>query len=242
MYVEKPQDAKKFVAALRRKNRSFVGVDIVLAPAFPFLRTLVEALKGSPIKIAAQTVSAQAQGAHTGDVSAPMLKASGVSSVIIGHSERRAAGETDETINAQVLRALESGLTAIVCIGETERDPAGAHFAIIAAQLAAALRNFPKQSAGKLVIAYEPVWAIGKSAADAMQPAELREMGIFIRKTLADILERAPALRVPILYGGSVDSSNCAQLLSEGDVSGFLVGRASAELTSFIELLTACKK
>lgn len=239
-YIETPQDAKKFATALRRKSRSFSGADVMLAPAFPLIPAVHAALSGSSVGLAAQALSAAEGPQHTGDISAAMLKAAGVSAVIVGHSERRAAGESDAMVNAQVLAAHAAGLRAIVCIGERERDPSGGHFALIEGQLREALRNFPKSAASKLVVAYEPVWAIGKSAAEAMKPAELREMAIFIRKTLADLLERSAALRVPVLYGGSVEPENAASLLVEGDVAGFLVGHASASLDSFLAILTAC--
>ena len=124
----------------------------------------------------------------------------------------------------------------MLCIGEQKRDDSGAHFELLATQLAA-LTHFPRTAVSKLIVAYEPVWAIGKTASEAMKPIEVRETAIFIRKTLADILGRDAALRIPVLYGGSVDPDNAARLIQEGDVSGFLVGHASAKLESFLEIL-----
>lgn len=250
MYVETPEEAKKFASALRRRSRTCSGVDVVFAPPFPFIPAVVAALKNSSIKVGAQTVSPfdGAQGkAYTGEVSAKMLKASGVSFVIVGHSERRAystgsgqaSGESYERINAQVQRAHAAGLVVILCIGEQERDVAGSFFSVIEKQLSSALKDMPKTFAPKLVVAYEPVWAIGKSASEAMQSADLREMVIFIRKTLAGLLGRSAAERIKILYGGSVEGENAPQLLAEGGVSGFLVGRASAHVDSFLEILKA---
>ncbi len=242
MYVEMPQEAKKLASALRRKARTFSGVEVVLAPAFPLVPIVAAALKGSSIKIGAQTLSAYADGQHTGEISAAMLKAVGASFVIVGHSERRSSpahlGESDASVRAQLVNAHAAGLTAVLCVGEQERDSAnGTHFTLVAAQLTSALQTVAPKAAAKLVVAYEPVWAIGKSANEAMRPADLREMVIFIRKTLADILGRTAGVRVPILYGGSVEGENASQLLHEGGVSGFLVGRASANADSFLEIL-----
>ncbi len=144
-------------------------------------------------------------------------------------------------IRAQLVAASNSGLTAILCIGEDERDQSGAYFSLIEQQINSALKNFPTAETHRLIIAYEPVWAIGKGAAAAMQTYDLREMTIFIKKTLADIFERKAALSVPILYGGSVESTNAGALITDGSVDGFLVGHASAEVDSFVEILKAVR-
>ena len=139
------------------------------------------------------------------------------------------------------MRVGEAGLGAVLCVGERERDPGGAHFEAITAQLSSALTQLPTKSHSKVMIAYEPVWAIGKTAKDALQPEDLQEMVIFIRKTLAGLLGRAGALRVPILYGGSVEEENVARLYHEGGVSGFLIGHASSNSDSFIKIIKALR-
>ncbi|HEY5383575.1 MAG TPA: triose-phosphate isomerase [Candidatus Paceibacterota bacterium] len=241
MYISTPEEAKKFASALRRKARAFAGVEAVLAPSFTLLPLVAAALKGSSIRISAQSVSVFETGAHTGEVAAKMVKSFGATYSIIGHSERRAQGESDEDVRAQLAHAAAAGLTPILCIGERERDPAGAYLSTIVEQLSSVLKDFKKGGVPKLVVAYEPLWAINKSAADAMKPAEVREMSIFIKKTLAEHLERATAMRVPILYGGSVEAGNAAALIAEGDINGFLVGHASATVDSFVEILKAVK-
>jgi triosephosphate isomerase len=238
MYVHSPVEAKKFLVALKRKAPKLSGVDTWVAPP----SVLIPLLSGAgSVKIGAQAVSAHAEGAHTGDISAAMAKSAGASFVIVGHSERRAVGESLESVQQQLVRVAEAGLTPVLCIGEKERTPEGSHFSDIEEQISSAVRG-AQSLLGKLVVAYEPVWAIGKSASEAMQTSELEETAIFIRKTLSEVLGREQALKVSILYGGSVEPENAASLITEGGVSGFLVGHASAKLESFVAILNACKK
>ncbi|MDE1925267.1 MAG: triose-phosphate isomerase [Patescibacteria group bacterium] len=240
MYIDSPESARRFATALRKKSRLYKGVDVVLAPAFPLLAVVAEKLKGSVIRLGAQTISEFEDAPHTGDVSAAMLKHAGVSFVIVGHSERRAQNETDAAVHAQLERALLGGLSAILCVGEKERDVAGSHFSLIESQLAV-LKNLPHKAVSKIIVAYEPVWAIGKTSAEAMKGSDLREMSIFIKKTLAEQFDRVAALKVPILYGGSVEPGNAHSLMAEGDINGFLVGHASAEIDQFLDILKAIR-
>jgi len=241
MYVETPEQAESFAKGLRAKMRTLKGVDVALAPSFILIPAVAEALNRSTITVGAQAVSQYHANAHTGETSAKMIRAAGASFVILGHSERRALGETNEVVRTQVLEAGAAGLGIVLCVGEVERDIGGDYFAFIKAELTSALVNLPKKSLSKLVIAYEPVWAIGKSANDAMKPQDVHEAIIYIRKILTELFERLPAQRIPILYGGSVEAENAAALLKEGAVNGFLVGHASASLETFLPILNSCK-
>ncbi len=241
MYIEKPEDARVFALAVRRKLRGLTGVDVWIAPPTPFVAEVANILESSPIKVGTQKVTHHKDPKHTGSISATMLKGIGASFVIVGHSEYRLAAGTNDKVRAQLERTIEAVLAPILCIGEESREADGEHFSVIEEQLSSALKNIPKNTLKKLVIAYEPVWAIGKHAEDAMKPADLQEMMIFIRKMLADLLDREMALKIPILYGGSVEAENASALLKEGGVNGFLVGRASAHIESFLEIINECK-
>ncbi|HWB34323.1 MAG TPA: triose-phosphate isomerase [Candidatus Paceibacterota bacterium] len=241
MYMEDPAEAREFFLGLRKRVRALSGVEVWLAPPYVLIPEAAEVLESSPVEVGAQALSAHLDAPHTGEVSGAMLKATGASFVIVGHSERRASGEGEANVRAQLERAAEAGLAPVLCIGEREHGSEGEHFSDVEEQLYSALKNISKNTMRKLVVAYEPVWAIGKRAEDAMKPGDLQQMVIFIRKTLADLLDRKAALKVPILYGGSVEPANAAELIKESGVAGFLVGHASADLEQFLAILMACK-
>lgn len=241
MYVETPEAAVSLVKELKSKMRSLSHVEVALAPSFVLLPTVADVLSRSTIAFGAQALSSHHDPAHTGEVSARMLKNVGATFTIIGHSERRALGETNEVVRTQILEATSVGLGVVLCVGEKERDAGGEHFAFIKEQLTSALTNFPAKSVSKLVVAYEPVWAIGKHASDAMKPQEVQETTIFIRKTLTGLLEPTAAKKVTIIYGGSVEAENASSLIKEGGVGGFLVGHASASIETFLPILKAVR-
>lgn len=238
-YISTPQEAKKYLSVFRNKVRTG-SPEVWIAPAFTIVSAVSESLKKNAIKVGAQSVSSYTSGAHTGEVSPQMLKAVGAKFAIIGHSERRAIGESDTYIAESLAKTVEAGLSAVLCVGETQRDESGNYFESITSQLTSALAQFPRAYANKLIIAYEPVWAIGKSAEHAMKPGELQEMQIFIRKILADLLGRERAQPIVVIYGGAVEPENAYALLHEGGVAGFLVGHASADPKPFAAIVAAC--
>jgi len=239
-YIGTRDEASKLVRSVKKLTVLHQWCDIVIAPSFPHILVAAVALKQTSVRVGAQAVSAHAGGARTGDVSAVTLKDAGASLVIVGHSERRAIGETSEIISMQLCNVVHNGLHAVLCVGELERDTEScSYFEYIKEQLNSSLAGATQKDAAKITIAYEPVWAIGKNGNDAVSPTELREVVIFIRKSLVEIFGRIAALKVPIIYGGSVDSYNVAELFAEGGVHGFLVGRASADAKKFSELLVA---
>ena len=209
------------------------GVEIVVAPVFTALSRVCDAVKGSNILLAAQDCYWEEEGAFTGEVAPKLLKDAGCSHVIIGHSERRQYfGETDLSVNKKTKAAIAAGLTAIVCVGEllAERE-AEQTFPVIEAQIQGGLAGLAADSLKHVVIAYEPVWAIGtgKTASDA----QAQEVHAFIRRLIARLFNQSAADAVRILYGGSVKPDNVKGLMSQPDIDGALVGGASLKAESF---------
>lgn len=205
------------------------GCEIVIAPPFPALAAAAEAVQGSRVRIAAQNLHWEKEGAFTGEVSAPMLRAAGCSDVIIGHSERRQYfGETDETVNRRVRAALEGGLRPIVCVGETlaERE-AGQTTDVLLRQVDGALASLTPESASPIIVAYEPVWAIGTGRTATPEIAE--EAHQTLRDRVRKNLGAETAERLRILYGGSVKPANIQGLMACPNIDGGLVGGASLE-------------
>ena len=212
--------------------------EVVIAPVFIHLKTVADRLEGTNIKVAAQNCSTEQKfGAHTGEVSADMLKDVGCSHVIIGHSERRQYyRETDQSINLKTKAALASGLTAIVCVGEMldERE-AGEAESVVKMQLIGALDGLTVSDMERIIIAYEPVWAIGTGK--TATPEQAQEMHGFIRRVLFEAHGTEVSEGVRILYGGSVKPENIRDLMNEADIDGALVGGASLEAESFAKIV-----
>ncbi|MFH1135181.1 MAG: triose-phosphate isomerase [Pseudomonadota bacterium] len=226
-----------FIAELKAGLPGDLRVDVALAPAFPALETAVKAAAGSPIIIAAQNVFWEKEGAFTGEVSTSMLKDLGVAAVIIGHSERRQYfGETDESVNRRLKAALAAGLAPIVCVGETlsERE-AGQTFEVLERQLKGGLSGLTAEDAVKLVIAYEPVWAIGTGKTATPQTAQ--EAHLVIRNFFEKSYNKTLANSIRILYGGSVKPENASELMAQADIDGALVGGASLKAGVFLGII-----
>jgi len=217
------------------------SVRVALCPPAPFLHAVDEALAGSPIGMGGQNLNAKGEGAYTGEVSAAMLVDSGCTHVIIGHSERRhGMGETDADVNAKLLAALGGGLIPIVCVGETLAEREGERTeSVVARQLAGSLANLSPEQVGSLVLAYEPVWAIGTGL--TATPEQAQFVHAFIRGQLAETFGPATAGRVVIQYGGSVKADNAADLLARPDIDGALVGGASLKPDDFLGIIQSAR-
>lgn len=226
------------VRELRASLDGVKGVRVAVAPPFTAVHAVAQALAGSAIEVAGQDVHWETQGAFTGEVSAGMLRDAGASCVIIGHSERRQFfGETDETVGRRTRAALAAGLTPIVCVGESLADrEAERTLQVVGTQVKDGLRGLSADELAKLVIAYEPVWAIGTGR--TATAAQAQEVHAAIRGMLRDIGGDV-ADSVPLQYGGSVKPDNAAELLSQPDVDGALVGGASLKASSFAAIVRA---
>lgn len=225
------------VTSLKSQVAGISDREIVIAPVFTSLDAVSKAIKGSNIKLSAQDVFWEEKGAFTGEIAPSMLVDAGCTHTIIGHSERRQYfGETDDTVNKKIFAALKVPLTPIVCIGETlEQREKGQTFSILERQLREGLKNIAKEQMVKLVIAYEPVWAIGTGK--TATPVQAEEAHIFIRKTLAKMFGPDVSDKIRILYGGSVKPDNISELMSQQNIDGALVGGASLEADSFSKLV-----
>jgi len=216
-------------------------VDFIVCPPFTHLSTVAEALKGSDIALGAQNCAAEEKGAYTGEVAASMIAALGCKYVILGHSERRQYyGETSETLNKKMTQVYANGLTPIYCVGENldERE-AGKHFDVVKKQIEEVVYNLTAEQFKNLVIAYEPVWAIGTGLTATSKEAQ--EAHSFIRKVISDVFGADAAAKVRIQYGGSVKPENVEELMAQPDIDGALVGGASLKPESFAALVTSAK-
>lgn len=212
--------------------------EVIIAPVFTALKTVADRVEGSNIKVASQNCAAQNDfGAHTGEIAPVMIKDAGCSHAIIGHSERRQFyGDTDESVNKKAHAAIAAGLVAIVCVGEhlSERESGNAN-SVVAGQLNTGLAGLTVADMERIIIAYEPVWAIGTGK--TATPEQAQEMHSHIRQTVAASHGNEVADAVRILYGGSVKPDNIATLMSQPDVDGALVGGASLEAESFVSIV-----
>ncbi|HRE04853.1 MAG TPA: triose-phosphate isomerase [Opitutaceae bacterium] len=224
---------QEIVAAVGKQT----DVDVVVCPPFTSLESVGKALDGSVVKLGAQNVHPEPSGAFTGETSVGMLRALFSSYVIIGHSERRSYfGETDGFINQKVLAALKGQLKPILCVGETlgQRE-SGQTLSVVQTQLEGGLEGVSKDQLTSIVVAYEPVWAIGTGKVATTEQAQ--EVHAFIRSLLAKSFGEAVAEKVRILYGGSMKPANAPELLGQKDIDGGLIGGASLEARSFVDLV-----
>jgi triosephosphate isomerase (TIM) len=232
------QESVVFVKELRSLVKGVAGVEIVVAPPFTSIHIVAEAARNTNIEVAGQDLYWEAEGAFTGEVSAPMLKEAGAIYGIVGHSERRRLfGETDALVNRKVTAAFGAGLIPIVCIGETlEERERNETLAVLDRQIREGLDGLSAEQAGELVVAYEPVWAIGTGR--NATPAQAGDAHGHIRMRLRQWFGADGAERCHVIYGGSVRADNIRNLMAEPEVDGALVGGASLDLKSFAEIVS----
>ncbi len=241
MYPASVKEAREKFVAIKKVAATLRNVQTVICPPFVYVSDLQKLVTGNRVVVGAQNAWVENEGAYTGEVSPAMLDSLKVSYVILGHSERRTLGETDELVYQKVLAALKTGLTVVLCVGERERDADGKYLNHISEQIKTALKGVQKKNLAGIVIAYEPIWAIGKHALRAASPDDALEVSILIKRTLADLYGKDAGI-VPILYGGSVDSKNAWEFLVKSHVDGLLVGRASLDPKVFGEILKSADK
>lgn len=238
-YVASPKEGLALLKAIDKKMPRCVMSTIVVCPPALLVAHLRASYKGSRIAFGVQDISLAPQGAHTGEVTATLARASGAEYTIVGHAERRAEGETDAEVASEARAALDSKLTPIICVGEKERDHGAAYLSVIESMVVASTASLQPEELKKIVIAYEPVWAIGAPVAPGARV--VGEAILYIRKILMQRFGREVGLKTKILYGGAVDDTNAGVLIREGKASGFLVGRASVDPEKFVGIIRACQ-
>jgi len=236
------REARALFSSIKKTGNKLRNVQTVVCPPYPYLAELQKTVSGHRVVLGAQDVFSEPEGAYTGEVSISNLKSVGVKYVILGHSERRAAGETNKDVNTKVKASLKSGLAAVVCVGEKLRDEHAEYLHHLRVELKESLQGLPVSSVKKLIIAYEPIWAVGKNAKKADTPKETQETILFLRKILAEIFNKKIAMNIPIIYGGSVNPQNAGLFVTEGGADGLLVGRASLNRTQFNKILSVSDK
>ncbi len=229
-------ETDQLITALKAKG-SFTGVEVKIAPTSIHLAQAVDALRDSEIEVIGQNMHQAKNGAYTGEISAAMLQSVGVNSVILGHSERRAYyNETDQALAEKVATAIEHDMEVVFCFGEELEDRKnGNHFKIVEAQLQKALFALPASAWEKIILAYEPVWAIGTG--ETASPEQAQEMHAFIRDLVQKAFGDAIAENVSILYGGSVKPTNAQEIFSKPDVDGGLIGGAALDADNFFAIV-----
>ncbi len=235
------KEAEKWFSSLAKLVSKIKKTEIAVCPPFVYLERLKK-IRTSKIKLGAQDLFPGDSGPFTGEVSASMVENLGAKYVILGHSERRAVGETNELINKKIKSALASGLIPILCVGERERNQDHSYFEIVKIQVNECLKGVSKDYISKVLVAYEPVWSISstENRRDATA-GDASEMVLFIRKILSDISSPEVAHKTRILYGGSVNPKDASEFLINGEVDGLLVGKASLAPEKFFEIIKICE-
>lgn len=231
------QEAAQAARRLKELTAGISAVEVMIAPPFTALCQVAAEISGSAIALGAQNMHWESKGAYTGEIAADMLTSAGCRYIIIGHSERRQFfGETDQTVNRKIRAAITAGLRPVLCIGETESErEAGQTFSVLDKQIQKGLETFVLQDLKSLVVAYEPVWAIGTGKTATTEQAQ--EVHAYVRRQMAEQVDAGLAEQLRILYGGSVKPSNIRELMALPDVDGALVGGASLDPDTFSQLV-----
>lgn len=235
------KEAEKWFSGIVKSLTAIKKTEVVVCAPFLYLERLAK-IRTSKLKLGAQDSFTGGVGPFTGEISGDMLYNAHVKFVILGHSERRDLGETNELLNRKIKSALSAGLLPIVCVGEQERDAEHNYFEIVKTQILECLKGLSKDAISKIIFAYEPVWSISttENRRDATA-GDAREMVIFIRKVLSDISSPVTAHQTRIIYGGSVSGRDAEDFLKNGEVDGLLTGKASLDPKKFFEILNICE-
>jgi triosephosphate isomerase len=241
MYKDLVETRELLAALIAREAEIPEGVTAVVCPPFTSLSVAAEIVRGSRIRLGAQNMSEHDEGAFTGEISWKMLKSTGCDFVILGHSERRQYyGETDDGVNRKAKKALQAALQPILCVGETLKErESGVTDAVVGGQVRGVLHGLTAEEMGRIIIAYEPVWAIGTGR--TATPAQAEAVHAMIRAIVRDMFGDGVAQSLTIQYGGSVKPDNSAELLSQSDIDGALVGGACLKADSFYQILRSAK-
>ncbi|MBU6431022.1 MAG: triose-phosphate isomerase [Patescibacteria group bacterium] len=236
------KEAENILNGIKKTAVKLKKTQAVICPPFIYFENSRKIIgETANLFLGAQNSFWQNEGAFTGETSPEMIKNSGGSYVILGHSERRALGETDEMVARKTSFCLKMGLKTVVCVGEKVRDEQGDYLVFLRDELRASLNKIQKKFLKNLIIAYEPIWAIGKKDADAMPPSDIHGTAIYIKKILSEIYGRENASSAPILYGGSAGKENAGEIIKNGGVDGLLVGHQSLNPEIFSEMLISAE-
>jgi len=235
-------EARELFSAVKKVSSTLKNIKLVICPPDIYFYDLKRLSRGKNIALGAQNAFGEKAGQVTGEIPPSMLAEIGIEYIIVGHSERRAFGETDEEINRKLKALLELGFKCILCVGEKERDEDGEYLGFIRNELREDLRGVNKKRYKNLIIAYEPVWAIGKDSQKADTPESVEQVSVFIKRVVSMMVGRDIGLNLSILYGGSVDEDNAGDFLKTGGLDGLLVGRASLNKNKFSGILKKVDK
>jgi len=240
MNPQSQKEAEVLFNGISKEAKNIKNTKIIICPPSAFL-FVSKKIKSKKIILGAQDVGSHEEGSHTGEISAKMLSNMGVKYVIVGHSERRSQGESNQIVNQKLLNLLKSKLFPILCVGESQRDKEGDYLSFVGGQIKECLAGVAKSQMSNITIAYEPIWAIGKNATREATTEEFVEMKIYIKKVISDIYGEKIAHSTTIIYGGSVNSLNASFFVEKGGADGLLVGRDSLNPKKFGAILSTTK-